>query len=65
MVPVEMQGCFTETHHKMHYGVILAETDVWTCAEDKPVSVVRKEEGEYFGCCSAMPSRLQRLGLNL
>lgn len=60
MVPVEMQGCFTETHHKMQYGVILAETDVWTCAEDKPVSVVRKDKGGIlwmlFGDAIATPA---------
>ena len=37
MVPIEEEGSFSDTHHKMHDRVVLAETDVRTCAEDEPV----------------------------
>jgi hypothetical protein len=55
-----MHGCFTETHHKMHYGVILADTDVWTCPEDEPVPVVRRDKGGIlwvlFGAAIGTPA---------
>jgi len=37
MIPVEEHGSLSETHHEMHYRIVLAKANVWTCAEDKPI----------------------------
>jgi len=44
MVPIEEEGGLSKTHHQMHDGIILSQTDVRTRTEDKPVLGVALSE---------------------
>ena len=40
MIPIKEEGSFANTHHEMHNSVILAETDVRTCPENKEIPTI-------------------------
>jgi len=52
VVPVEEEGGFSETHHKMHNSIILTNTYVRTSSENKPIPVTisfRQDKDDTFG----------------
>ena len=63
MIPIKEEGSFAETHHEMHNSIILAETDVRTSTENKPIPTISQVLSvNNLGCSSAMPPGPHREG---